>query len=226
MVMRPDPRVEALTTVRRRRMGPWWLWTIVVILAAIAAYAGYMVRTLQQDLAVAEAARLALIADKDRLKTNLLVLREQLDQANQSGAKLRAALNQSRADAEAASASMSELQKRLMTLQSDVTAARVAADESKREAERLGAKAASAEIAFKQVRKLQEGIAGLKVEIAAARAETDESKKAAEQLITDATAAAEAKSALEREIISLKSQLSVLQQKLDAATAEANRTEP
>jgi uncharacterized coiled-coil DUF342 family protein len=121
---------------------------------------------------------------------------------------------------------MSELQKRLMTLQSDVTAARIAADESKREAERLGAKAASAEIAFKQVRKLQEGIAGLKVEIAAARAETDESKKAAEQLITDATAAAEAKSALEREIISLKSQLSVLQQKLDAATAEANRTEP
>ena len=74
MVMRPDPRTGALTTVRRRHWGPWWLWTIVVVLAASAAYAGYWVRSANEQLAHAEAARQILAANSENIQADRVAL--------------------------------------------------------------------------------------------------------------------------------------------------------
>ena len=71
MVMRPDPRAGALTRVGPPRMGPWWLWAIVVILAGTAGYAGLRVGASTQLLKDTDAAVLALAADKKRLEADL-----------------------------------------------------------------------------------------------------------------------------------------------------------
>lgn len=226
MVMRagPDPRKGALTTVRYRRLGPWWLWAVVAILFGVGAYAAFLAKTSHQHLRGAEAALLDLAEDKDRLGANVADLHQKLEEANRARDETETALKQSRAETDAASALAGELQKRSTALQSEVAAARAGADASKKEVARLGAEAERANVAFTQARNLQERVAALKAEADAARAETDESKKAVERLTTEAAAAGEAESALEREIASLKSQIGEMQQKLDATTASTGTT--
>jgi len=233
MVMRPDPRTGALTRVRYRPMGPWWLWALVVILAGIAAYAGYIARFSNERLATTEAVRSALAVENDQFKADLVALKRALDKARERGAK-------SRADAEAVSALVAKQQRRLTALQSELDTARADASEMKIEAERLRAEAAemkrqteplraeaaSAKTAFAQVRKLQDHIAILKAEVEAAQAETAKSKAALERLSAQAAQAADAKFALEREVADLKTQLGELQQKLDAAATAAAQTAP
>jgi len=207
MVMRsgPDPRRPALTVVYRRRLGPWWLWCIVVILAGTATYTGYMLTTAKQQLADADANRVALDEQKDRLQSEL--------------AKLRA-------DNKAATVLVAELQERLQTLQAGLSAARAAADANKQEADRLKTEADDAKAAFTQVAKLQERLAALKGEAAAARAELDKSREEVEHLKGEAAVAAEAKAALERQIGELETQISEMQHKLESATAAATATTP
>jgi chromosome segregation ATPase len=211
MVMRPDPRTGALTTVRRRHWGPWWLWTIVVILAASAAYAGYWVRSANEQLARAEAARQSLAENSESLQADHVALQRQLDQAKEDEAK-------SRAEARASSAVVEKLQESVTALKADLAAARTAADASKQEAERLAGQITDAEAAFAQVGKLRDRVTALKADLDAAREKADASKQEAERLASEAAAAAAAKAELEREIASLKESLGEMQQKRDAVT--------
>jgi chromosome segregation ATPase len=211
MVMRPDPRTGALTTVRRRRWGPWWLWTIVVILAASAAYAGYWVHSTNLKLVRTEAARQILAWNRDNLQDTRVKLQEELAQAKEGETR-------SRAEARAASALVEKLQENVASLKSELAAARDAADASKKEVERLGAHIAEAEAAITQVGKLQDRITTLKADLAAASNDAVESRKRAERLAAEAAAAAAAKAVLEREIAGLKESLGEMQQKREPDT--------
>jgi chromosome segregation ATPase len=182
MVMRPDPRTEALTTVRRRHWGPWWLWTIVVILAVSTAYAGYWVRLANEQFARTEGARLVLAANRESLQADRAALQRQLDQANEEETKARA-------QARAASAVVEKLQESVTTLKADLAAARTAADASKKDVEQLAAQIGAAEAAIAQVGKLQERITSFKADLDAARKEADASRKTAERLASEAAAA-------------------------------------
>ena len=212
MVIRPDPRLGALTVVRRRQWGPWWLWSIVVILAVSAAYAGYVARQSQERLAGIETERESLASDKDVLAAGATTLKRQLEDANQRADK-------SRADADALSALIAKQQARVTTLQSELESARDSAETSKKEAERLRAQAESATAAFEQVRNLQERITALKSEADAAHAEAEESRKAVARLTAEAADAARTKSALESQVERLSSELGQLQRKQDATAA-------
>jgi chromosome segregation ATPase len=211
MVMRPDPRTEALTTVRRRRWGPWWLWTIVVILGASTAYAGYWVRSTNLKLVRTEASRQILAWNRDNLQASREKLQKEIAQAKEGEVR-------SRAEARAASALVDKLQDNVASLKSDLAAARQVADASKKEAEGLGAHIAEAEAAITQVGKLQDRITTLKADLAAARKDADASRKTAERLAAEAAAAAAAKAALEREIAGLKESLGEMQQKREPVT--------
>lgn len=212
MVMRPDPRVGALTRVRRNRMGPLWLWAIVLVLAGTAGYAGYLTHTAREQLASLEGAQRTLAADKDRLDANLRDARQKLEQAARTETALEAALKQSRADTETASEQVRDAQARMKSLQDEIDAARKSAAASTTELERLSADAASAHVAFQQVNKLQERITALKTEADAARADAERYKAAA-------AAAGAAKSALERELASVKGQVQEMRRQLDMTTS-------
>ncbi len=219
MVIRPDPRLGAMTTVRRRQWGPWWLWSIVVILAVSAAYAGYIARHSNERLAGIEAERESLAADKELLASGALELKQQLAEANQRADK-------SHTDADALSELIAKQQTRATTLQSELAAARDAAEASKTEAARSNAEAERAKAAFAQVRNLQERIASLKSEADAARAEAEESRKAVSRLTAEAADAAQAKTALEREVARINSELGELRRKLDAAPMASVPAQP
>ncbi len=219
MVMRPDPRMGALTMVRRRNLGPWWLWSVVVILALVAGYASYIARFSNQRLTDADTAYATLAAQGAKLKDAVAELTDQLDKTTQREAK-------SRADAEAVSVLVGKLQKRMTELQAELAAAREEAAASKREvaasekeAQGLRDKAASADTAFEQVRNLQSRIGALKTEADAAHADSDAAHKKADELEA-------AKAVLEREVAGLKSDLSATQKKLEAATTAAAQAAP
>ncbi len=203
MVMRPDPRAGALTRVRGRRWGPWWLWTTVAILAASTAYAGLWARSATQQLAQTELARALLAANRTELQSDRLSLEGQLKHAHEVETKLRADLDRSRADGNAVAALVGKLQKQVTGLRAELTSARAAVAESEKTVERLTAKAASADTAAEQVAKLQEHLAALKSERDAAR--------------TDVAKAAEEKSTLERQLADLKDELTQARAKLAPA---------
>jgi chromosome segregation ATPase len=206
MVIRPDPRVGALTHVRRRQWGPWWLWTIVAVLAGGATYAGYRVRDAQLELARVQAAQMILIANRENLQASRQELREKLQRAGDAEAKLRG-------DGDRLAALVGKLEKRVTGLEAELKEARAALEESKSAAEalaaaaaesrktadKLAAEAAGAKTAYAQVARLQERLAALKSEHDAAKAE--------------ASQATQEKSALEREIAQLKDELGKMQPK-------------
>lgn len=212
MVMRagPHPRKRALTTVRHRPFGPWWLWAAVVFLFGMGAYSTYLAKTTSDRLKEAHATIAALAADKVRLASSDTATTLKLEESLTAREQAEAALKQSRVDADAAAALVGELQKRLKAAQAEIkatqteiNAARASAAASKKEAERAGADADRANAAFTQVRNLQERVAALKAE---------------------ADAASEAKATIEREVGALKGELADVRQKLDAgSTASTGR---
>jgi chromosome segregation ATPase len=185
--MRPDPRVGALTAVRRRNWGPWWLWTIVVILAAGGAYAGHRVRSASQMLAQAEEARALLAANRQELQSGRVEIERQLESARAAETALKADLDRVRAEGNAVSAIVGKLQKQVASLEADLKGARAAAEKAVEEA--ASAKA-----------RLEERLTTLK-------AEADEGRQAVERLTGEMARAAEVKAALEREIAGLKDEL-------------------
>lgn len=200
MVMRPDPRMGALTTVRRRNFGPWWLWTIVVLLALGAGYSGYLAHFSNQRLSDTSAALTLLGADNEGLKASLAEAKEQLkaataraDKAEQDSAAISALLakQQKRAD---------ELRTQLSGVRREVAASKAEAEKLTAQAKDLEAKTKSAEDAFAQVRNLQERLAELKEAGASDKATITKLKE-------DAAAAATARASLEREIDELKAEL-------------------
>ena len=212
MVMRggPHPRQRALTTVRHRPFGPWWLWAAVVFLFGIGAYSTYLGKTSSDRLKEAHATIAALSDEKTRLASSDTATTLKLEEAITAREQAEAALKQSRVAVDAAAALGRELQKRLTAAQAEVkatqteiNAARASAAASKKEAERAGADAARANAAIAQVRNLEERVAALKEEADAAR---------------------EAKATLEREVAALKSELADVRQKVDAgSTASTGR---
>jgi len=131
-------------------LGPWWLWTIAVILAAGGTYAGLWARSATQKLAQVESARAAIAANSQELQTDRMGLERQLDQARASETKLRA-------DGDALATVVGKLQKHVTNLEAELKTAQTAAEEGK---------AAEAQLA-----KLQENLAALKSERDTAKTE-------------------------------------------------------
>ena len=219
MVMRPDPRMGALTRVRRRDFGPWWLWIIVVVLAGTGAYYAYKARFLDQRLAETDVVTSALNTDNTGLRASVADLERDVAAAN-------ARANKEHADAESVSGLLAKLQKRMSELQADLAQTQENAASSKKEAEQLRAKAASAEAATAQVQNLQERISALKGDVDTARAQTETSHKTVERLTAEAAAAATAKSLLEHELAGLQKDLADTRQKLEAASTAAAAPAP
>jgi chromosome segregation ATPase len=182
--------VGTLTTVHRRHWGPWWLWTIVVLLAGSGAYAGLWARDATEKLAQAEAARALLAANRQELQSDRQGLERQLESARAAEAKLKADLDRVRAEGDAVSVIVGKQEKRIAGLEADLKAA----------TEMLSAQKADAMAVSADAVRLQEEVTALTSERDAAKAE--------------AARAAEAKAALEREIAGLKDEVGKLQAKL------------
>jgi predicted nucleic acid-binding Zn-ribbon protein len=212
--MRPDPRVGALTRVKRRNFGPWWLWVIVVALTGATGFSTYKVRQADARLTETDVVRAALTDDNGRLRASTENLQHNLEEAN-------ARLHKEHADAEAVSALLAKMQKRVNELQAELTTARDDAAKSKSTADEVRAKANTADAAFAQVQKLQERVSALKNEAETAHDDVDKARKAIEKLTADTTTLTDAKSSLERELADLKKELADAHQKLQAATASA-----
>jgi predicted nucleic acid-binding Zn-ribbon protein len=219
MVMRPDPRVGALTRVKRRNFGPWWLWAIVVVLAGGATYSTLDARKSGLRSAQTDVVRAALEDDNARLRASADELKRNFEDA-------AGRLRKEHADAEAVTALLAKMQKRVNELQAELTAAREEAAKSKAAADELRAKADSAEAAFIQVQKLQERVSALKSDVQTAREEADKTRKTIEKLTVDTSSVVDAKTMLEREIADLKKELAEARQKLQAATASAAQPVP
>ena len=182
MVMRPDPRVGALTTVRRRNFGPWWLWMLVVILAAGGGYAGYSLRDAHEEMVRMEDARALLIANRENLQASRQELEQELKRAQKAEEGLQADLVRSRTDGDALAAIVGKLQKRVAALEADLKSvaaskaeleARVAAREHERDMARAEAEDAGKALAKADGAKtaLQQEIASLNDELAKLRAQ-------------------------------------------------------
>ena len=128
-ILPPEPRSGA--------SAPLWVWLLVVALGAVSVYAGYTALSARQLYHEGEAARADLTQQRDRLKANVADLTRQVDQANRSRDEVENALKQSRANTEAASAQISDLQKQVGELQQktgDTERARDTAEASAKEA--------------------------------------------------------------------------------------------
>jgi hypothetical protein len=96
---------------------PLWVWLLVVALGAVSVYAGYQALSARQLYHEGEAVRNDLAQQRDRLKANVGDLTRQVEQANRSRSEVENALKQSRANTEAASAQIADLQKQVGDLQ-------------------------------------------------------------------------------------------------------------
>ena len=89
------------------------MWLLVVALGGLTVYAGYTALSARQLYLEGETARLDLTQQRDRLKANVADLTRQVEQANRSRDEVENALKQSRANTEAASAQIGDLQKQV-----------------------------------------------------------------------------------------------------------------
>ena len=112
-----------MTTVRRSRLGPWWLWSIVLILAGGGGYVGYMLRETRAELARVEVVQEILAANRDGLQASRQELSKKLEHARQVETELRADLARAKSDGDAVSKVVGKLQKRLEALKSERDAA-------------------------------------------------------------------------------------------------------
>jgi chromosome segregation ATPase len=141
---------------------PLWMWVLVVSLGALTVYAGYQALSARQLYHEGEAVRSDLAQQRDRLKANVADLTRQVEQTNRSRGEVENALKQSRANTEAASAQITDLQKQVGELQQksgDLERAAESAATAAKDAETLKA---AKETADKEV-------ASLKTQLAAAQ---------------------------------------------------------
>jgi predicted nucleic acid-binding Zn-ribbon protein len=153
----PEPRSGA--------PAPLWVWLLVVALGGITVYAGYTALSARQLYLEGETARLDVTQQRDRLKANVADLTQQVEQAHRSRDEVENALKQSRANTEAASAQIADLQKQVSDLQqksSDFEGARAAAAGAKEALEREVA-TLKGQLATAQ-KKLNQALADLKKE--------------------------------------------------------------
>jgi len=101
---------------------PLWVWLLVLALGAVAAYAGYKALDAHQQYLAGESVRTDLAQQRDRLKANVADLTRQVEQAASTRSEVEDALKQSRANTEAASAQIADLQKQVSGLQADAAA--------------------------------------------------------------------------------------------------------
>ncbi len=92
---------------------PLGIWLFVLVLAGLAAYGGYMALHHKQLHADSEMVRKALASDKDRLEARVASLKEKLETSKEANALSKASAEASQADAQAASAKISELESTL-----------------------------------------------------------------------------------------------------------------
>jgi chromosome segregation ATPase len=156
-----EPELEPMLPPEPRSgtPAPLWVWLLVVALGGITVYAGYTALSARQLYLEGETARLDVTQQRDRFKANVADLTRQVEQANRSRDEVENALKQSRANTEAASAQIGDLQKQVSDLQQktgDFERAREAAEASGKEA--AGAKEA-----------LQREVATLKGQLATAQ---------------------------------------------------------
>jgi len=144
----PEPRAEPVA--------PLWAWALVVGLGAVSVYSGYTALSARQLYLEGEHIRADLTQQRDRMKANIADLTRQVEQANRSREEVENALKQSRANTDAASAQIADLQKQVGDLQQKTGEA-----ERAREAAEAATKAAK-ETADKE-------IAALKTQLAAAQ---------------------------------------------------------
>ena len=152
-ILPPEPRSTPI---------PLWVWLLVVALGAVSVYAGYQALSARQLYHEGEAVRNDLAQQRDRLKANVGDLTRQVEQANSSRGEVENALKQSRANTEAASAQIADLQKQVGDLQQksgDLERVRDSAAAAAKDAEALKG---SKEAADKEV-------ANLKTQLAAAQ---------------------------------------------------------
>jgi chromosome segregation ATPase len=126
---------------------PLWMWVLVVSLGALTVYAGYQALSARQLYHEGEAVRSDLAQQRDRLKANVADLTRQVEQTNRTRSEVENALKQSRANTEAASAQITDLQKQVGDLQQktgDLERAAESAATAAKDAEALkGAKEAA-----------------------------------------------------------------------------------
>jgi len=152
---------------------PLWVWLLVVALGALTVYAGYTALSARQQYLEGETARLDLSQQRDRLKANVADLTRQVEQANKSRDEVENALKQSRANTEAATAQIGDLQKQVGDLQQktgDLERARDAAVAGAAATEASAKEAAQREVATLKTqlaatqKKLNQALADLKRE--------------------------------------------------------------
>ena len=149
------------------------MWLLVVALGALTVYAGYTALSARQQYLEGETARLDLSQQRDRLKANVADLTRQVEQANRSRDEVENALKQSRANTEAASAQIADLQKQVSDLQQktgDLERARAAAEQGAATTATAAKEAAQKEVTALKAqlaattKKLNQALADLKKE--------------------------------------------------------------
>lgn len=151
----PEPRQSAAA--------PLWVWALVVGLGAVSVYAGYTALSAKQLYLEGEHIRVDLAQERDRLKANVADLTRQVEQANRSRDEVENALKQSRANTEAASTQITDLQKQVSDQQQQI-----ADRERAREAAEANAKAIEAHVKSAKDTTEKE-VASLKAQLAAAQ---------------------------------------------------------
>jgi chromosome segregation ATPase len=141
---------------------PLWMWVLVVSLGALTVYAGYQALSARQLYHEGEAVRSDLAQQRDRLKANVADLTRQVEQTNRSRGEVENALKQSRANTEAASAQITDLQKQVGELQQKSGALERAAESAATAAKDAETLKGAKEAADKEV-------ASLKTQLAAAQ---------------------------------------------------------
>ncbi len=151
----PEPRTSAAP--------PLWVWALVVGLGAVSVYAGYTAMSAKQLYLEGEHIRTDLAQQRDRLKANVADLSRQVEQANRSRDEVENALKQSRANTEAASAQIADLQKQVSDQQQQIAELQKARDAAE-------ANAKNAETHIKAAKDTAEKeVASLKAQLAAAQ---------------------------------------------------------
>lgn len=139
---------------------PAGVWLLVLVLAGLAFYAGYMALHHRQLHADSEMVRKALASDKDRLEASVASLKEEIKKSKKANASSQAVaekfrakvlgattkLNQLEAGIAEAVASAKEREKKILSLQSALKAAEEAKAKIMSENESLKGQIAEAQI--------------------------------------------------------------------------------
>jgi len=131
MAKEPDTALTKSESTGKSPGGtPKRVWLLVLALAGLAAYAGYTVLQQRHQHADSEMVRKALASENTRLEASVLSLKDELKKSKEANASLEATVAQSRADANAASAKIIDLESKVGVLGSKVAEALANAKES------------------------------------------------------------------------------------------------